>query len=493
MNLGDVTLGSIQIELARRSYKRFVQAARPGYVFKWYHEVLAAKLEAFARGEITHLIVTMPPQHGKSELVSRLFPPWLFGINPELKIGGCSYGDALAARMNRDVQRIMDSQVYTEIFPDSRLEGSNVRSVANGKYLRNSDLFEIVDHTGSYRSAGIGSGLTGMPLDILIVDDPIKDQKEADSITYRNMVWEWYGSVAETRLNKNGQVLILQTRWHEDDLAGRLLKLAKDDPQAQQWEVVSFPAIKVDDTNPEDPREIGDALWPEKFPVRLLEKRKRVLGTRRFASLYQQEPSPVEGAVIKRAWCTNYYRQLPAKLDEWIISADLTFKDLDSSDYVVFETWARAGAEYYLVDEIRDRMDFPTTCAALEAFVERWPLAFVKLIEDKANGPALIATLKKKIPGLIAFNPQGSKNERLAAVSPSFEAGNVRLPHPEIAHWIHDWVEEICTNGKHDDRKDACSMALLRFMGPSSSDFPDELVPDNVETISGRLDGGPQW
>jgi predicted phage terminase large subunit-like protein len=493
-SLGELTTDAIDHELATREFKSFVRHTKPDYVFEWYHDHLCAELDKFVEcwPGYSHLMIFLPPQHGKSELVSRRLPAYMLGRDPEQKLIATSYGDALAARMNRDVQRIIDSQEYREIFPSTQLEGTNVRTVADNKALRNSDMFEIVGHRGSYRSAGIGSGLTGMPGDVLIVDDPIKDQKEADSPTYRQTVFEWFGSVAESRLSKAGRVLILQTRWHEADLAGELLRLAKQDPNAQQYRVIDFPAIKEDNKNPHDPRKIGEALWPLKFPIDLLRKRKINLGSRRFNALYQQRPTAAEGSIIKRAWLLKRWAQLPDTFDRKIISVDASFKDTKKSDYVVLQVWGKIGARRLLIDQVRDRMDFVTLQSTFETLCRSHPDAYEKIIEDKANGPALLSVLKNKIPGLIAYDPKTSKDARLSAVSPEFEAGNVELPPDDVATWVGDFIEEMVSAAPaNDDQRDACAQALLRLR--ESAEFTPQAETDKVETIAGGLHEGLKW
>lgn len=474
---------------ARAALLAFTLFTKNDYEINWHHAKLCEKLDKFARGEIPRLIVSMPPRHGKSELVSRRLPAFVFGINPDAQIIATSYGADLAARMNRDVQRIMETPHYARLFPKSTLNESNARTTAAGAALRNSDMFEIVGHAGVYRAAGVGGAITGMGANFAIIDDPIKNQEEADSITYRDKVWDWYTSTLFTRLEKNASVLLTMTRWHEDDLAGRLISLAKQDPNADQWEVFEFPAIKETNENPEDPRAIGEALWPDKYNLERLAKIKASAGSRVWGALYQQRPTALEGGIVKRGWI-KFYKQLPARLDEEIQSWDLSFKETKTSDFVVGQVWARAGANKYLLAEIRDRMDIVGAINAISTTAGRFPKTYAKLVEDKANGPAVIQLLKNKISGLIAVTPEGSKESRLSAVAPEFEAGNVFLPDPSIAPWVHDYIEELVNfpNGAHDDRVDATSQALLRFR-TSSVDFPQEMVPNRIQTLTSGIAG----
>ncbi len=236
----------------------------------------------------------MPPQHGKSELTSRRLPAFLLGIRPNLKLIGCSYSSALAASFNRDVQRIIDSEEYSQIYPDTYLNQSNVRTTAQGGYLRNSDMFETVQHRGFYKSVGVGGSLTGTPADIGIIDDPIKDALEAESHTYRARVWDWFTQVFMTRLHNDSQIIITQTRWNQDDLSGRILKHMNED---NSWTVLSLPAICEGQISEHDPREIGQPLWQNKHSLQRLNEIKSA-NPRAFHALYQQDPKPFEGGLV---------------------------------------------------------------------------------------------------------------------------------------------------------------------------------------------------
>lgn len=460
------SLKVVKQEIARRSLLDFTTYTFPGYETNWHHELLCDKLDQLINRKIKRLMVFLPPRHGKSELGSRRLPAYALGRNPDESIISASYGADLAGRMNRDVQRIIDSPEYRELFPETQLYGKNIRTVAQGSYLRNSEIFEIVGHRGVYRSAGVGGGITGMGCTFGIIDDPIKNRAEADSQTYRNAIWDWYTSTFYTRLEKNAVILIILTRWHEDDLAGRLLAQAKADPTADQWEVVDLQAIK-DVDKPGDPREFGEALWPGKYTIEDLSRIKAVVGSRDWEALYQQRPAPAEGNIIDRGWW-QYYEKAPAFLDEVIQSWDCAFKDKDTSDFVVGQVWGRKGANKYLLDQVRGRMDLPTTMKAIESLSAKWPQARAKYIEDKANGPAVIQMLKDKIPGLIPVEPQGGKIVRAQAVTPDIEAGNAYLPDPSVAPWVHDFVEECSAfpNGAHDDQVDSMSQALMKLQGP---------------------------
>ena len=260
------------------------------------------------------------------------------------------------------------------------------------------------------------------------------------------------------------------TRWHEMDLAGRLL--AAED--GHLWRVINIPAIAETHDDPLG-RQPGDPLISARGR-RDWEAIKRRVGSRAWNALYQGNPSPAEGGMVKRDWWQYYDQPLWIELDNGqrrtlgmdavLISADLTFKGEDHSDYVAIGVWARRGPNAYLLDQVRGHYDFPETIRQLEALCARWPDALLKIIEDKANGPAVIATLRHRIPGIVAEIPQGSKIARLAAVSPLIEAGNVHLPNPQLAPWVGDYVEEFAgfPNAAHDDQVDHTTQGLNRLL-----------------------------
>lgn len=409
---------------------------------------LNRKLVDVAAGRIKRLMVSMPPRHGKSELVSRYFPAWYIGTFPNKRIILVSYEADFAATWGRKARDLLEEH-GPSLF-GIRVSGKS--SAAN--------RWDIEGHEGGMVTAGVNGPITGKGADIGIIDDPVKNDQEAMSVTYQERTYEWYKSTFRTRIQRDGAIILIMTRWHENDLAGKLL--AAQEEEGEKWEVVSLPAIAEDD----DPlgREIGQPLCPGLFTKDALESIKKAVGSYWWASLYQQRPSPAEGGIFKRNWW-QYYRRVPDRFDEIIQSWDMTFKDTKTADYVVGQVWGRKGADKYLLDQVRDRMDFPATVQAVRNLSAKWPQARAKLVEDKANGPAVIATLKREISGLIPVEPQGSKESRAWAVSPDIEAGNVYLPDPGIAPWVHDFIEECAAfpNGANDDQVDAMSQALMRL------------------------------
>lgn len=411
-------------------------------------------------------MVFMPPRHGKSELVSRKLPAFVYGKYPDAAIIAASYSADLAQRMNRDVQRIIDGPAYGELFPETLLFGKNIRTVASGSYLRNSDIFEIVGHRGSYRSAGVGGGITGMGGDYIVIDDPIKNREEANSLTYRNKLWDWYTSTLYTRQEKDAAILVTLTRWHEDDLAGRLLDAMKT-PDGDKWEVVCLPAVREFDNCTYDPRNEGTPLWEDKYNSKSLAGIKATVGGYEWGALYQQRPAPQEGAMFKREWW-QYWKEIPGDLFDFLQSWDCTFKDKNTSDYVVGQVWARSRknpANRYLLDQVRARMTFTETVQTVRGLSAKWPQTTRKLIEDKANGTAVMDVLKKEIPGIVPVEPMGGKVVRAHAVTAVVEAGNVYIPDVSIASWVHDFIEELASfpSGVHDDQVDAMTQANAHY------------------------------
>ncbi len=291
----------IKREIARRDFLSFVQYTKEDYRANWHHELLAKKLDDFVEGKIKRLMVFMPPQHGKSQLTSRHLPAYLLGRNPKLKIVGCSYSAVLAQSFNREVQRIIDDEKFYELFPETYLNASSVRPNSRdeimGIHLRNADMFETVGHRGYYKSVGVGGALTGSSVDVAIIDDPIKDAVEAGSMTYRARLWDWFTSVLMTRVLNHTQIMLTMTRWNEDDLAGRILRNLN---KKGQWDVLVLPAIRVSESNDLDPRELGEALWPEQKGLERLEE-ERQAQPRVFHAMYQQDPRPFEGGLVYKA------------------------------------------------------------------------------------------------------------------------------------------------------------------------------------------------
>jgi predicted phage terminase large subunit-like protein len=454
------------LELARKGLLTFTAFTKPNYEINWHHRELCRVLNRFIRGEIKRLMIFMPPRHGKSELVSRRLPAMLHGLYPNDEIMSATYNNELAADMTADVQRIMERPSYQLLFPESKITPEGTVS----RFARNAHEHELIPvkradgsmfyPEGSYRSQGIGGTFTGRGANWILVDDPYKGREEADSKAVREAVWKFYTGTLYTRQEKDASILITMTRWHEDDLAGRLLAQAKADPEADQWEVVSFPAIRETLDNPRDPRPLGEALWPAKKNREALLKNKK-LGIRDWSSIWQQNPQVEGGNVIKESWF-KFYKTLPTRFDQVVDSWDFAVKDKKGADFNVGLKLGRLGADKYLIHQERGQWPFPVTCQKVVELRNRKPVSTKLLFEAKANGPAVKQTLQSYVSGIVEIEPRGDKLARTHAVSPEIQGGNVWLPHPEIAPWIVEWLAEVCAfpAGVHDDRVDALTQAL---------------------------------
>lgn len=440
---------------SRQSFSAFITFTKKDYLLGWVHKEICDKLDKFLEDvqnkKSPRLIICLPPRSGKSEIVSRRFPAYAFGRNPELQIIATSYSSDLSQRFNRDVQRIIDDEAYFEVFPETTLAGKKANAETRGSYIRTSDLFEIVGHTGVYRSAGVGGGITGQGADILLIDDPLKDRAEANSATIRNSIWDWYTSTAYTRLSPGGGVIVMCTRWHLDDLIGRLIE-NMNSGAGDTFTVINYPAIAEND---EPHRLKGEALHPERYDLNQLEKIRKTIGSRDWAALYQQHPIPDGGSIFKAEWIKYWTdTSVPPQFDQQLISWDMTFKDSKNSDYVVGQVWGKKGADFYLLDQVRGQWDFVKTREMFLLLAKKWPRATRKLVEDKANGSAIISELQKTVSGIIPITPKESKEARASAVTPFFEAGNVYIPDPDRTPWVSVFEAELFNfpAGAHDDQ-----------------------------------------
>lgn len=449
------------IELLRRRRARggmlaFTQYVKPDYRANWHHEVLCEYLDKFVAGSIKRLMVFMPPQHGKSELVSRKLPAFILGKRPNTKVIAASYAASLAELMNRDVQRTIDSPEYSKLFPGTRLNESNIRSVSGG-YLRNSEVFEIVGHQGRYKCAGVGGGLTGHPGDLSIIDDPLKDYEEAKSATVRNGVWEWYTSTFLSRTHNETGILLTQTRWHEDDLAGRLLAT-----EPGLWTVLKLPAICENPEAQDERRDEGSALWVERFDVDTLEARRR-LNPHQFEALYQQNPSPREGAFFK-VLAIEIVDAAPAGIRE-VRAWDMGATE-GSGDPSVGVKMGEAAGIFYITDVQRGQWGTDTRNDAIKNTASRDGRNVpIRGPQDPgaAGKEAALAFVRLLAGYSVTTAPvTGDKVTRADPFSAQLNAGNVKLVRGE---WNRDFLEELrqFPNGKHDDQVDAASDAFTEL------------------------------
>ncbi len=417
------------------------------------------------------LIVSLPPQEGKSQRVTKTGTLWALLQNPERRFAIVSYSQELAEGFGREIR----NWITTNDGDEGSLDLGVRVARDNGAARR----WQLAGHKGSVTSVGVGGSLTGRAVDALIIDDPFKDSEQADSEYFRDRVWAWWQSTGSTRLAPGAPVIVILTRWHEDDLAGRLI--AAED--GHLWRVINIPALA--DHDPEkgqaDPLGREPGTWLQSARRRTAAEWQAIrvrAGSRVFNALYQGRPSPDLGAVWQRKWWRRYdvpiwsagddgRTRVVHEVDEVLTSWDMTFKDTKSSDYVVGQVWARRGPNVYLLDMVHERLAFTATLTAFKKLAEKWPQASTHLVEDKANGTAAMDMLRKTIPGIIPVTPTESKYARANAVAPFIEAGNVHLPADEIAEFdVADLIEEATQfpNAPHDDRVDGTSQALQRLL-----------------------------
>lgn len=287
-------LREIQRRKARRTLRDFLPYINPKYEMKWFHREIADACQAVFEGLWPKVMISLPPQHGKSEIASKGAPAWGLGIDPELKIVEASYSATLSCGFNRAIQRIIATDEYKQLFPDTFLNDERLSKYRG--YVCNNEMFETVGHSGYFKAIGVGGGLTGTPADIAIIDDPVKDAMEANSPVTRDNVWEWYTTVLSTRLHNDSRQLLIMTRWHQDDLAGRIL----NSPDGKNWRVINIPAVCTieDDGEIHSGRHVGDALWPERHSLEKLNL-EREKDPNNFNCLYQGDPGSKEGRLYR--------------------------------------------------------------------------------------------------------------------------------------------------------------------------------------------------
>lgn len=412
-------------------------------VYQWneyklaaHHKLICQKLEAVERGEITRLMIFMPPRHGKSMLASEFFPAWFMGRNPAKQVMHVTYAQELASGFGRKVRNQIKDERFQAVFKGVI---PSIDSTATHRFHTNQG--------GVYNAIGVGGGATGKGADLLLIDDPVRGREDAESSGQRQKMKDWYQSVAYTRLMPNAAVVIIQTRWHEDDLSGWLLK----EHAHENWDVLSMPAINKE----------GEALWHESYPVNRLLQIKEAVGSRDWNALYQQRPVPLEGGLIKLSWFNRYVEMLPLQnYRRIVISWDTAQKTKEINDYSVCTIWGEVDYEVtHLLYIERGHYDYPTLRRRTEYLAETWKPHAV-LIEDKSSGISLTQELQKTRLSVIAIEPNGDKVMRAMRVSPMIEAGKVYLP--VNASWLADFESEISAFpfAAHDDQVDSFTQYL---------------------------------
>jgi len=476
----------LRLRDAQEGFKGFVNLHYPDWSFPPFQAELIEVLDLLEKNllPVRNVLITMPPRHAKSTFSTVMFPPYFMARDPRRYIMSCSYNAQLATDFGRQVRTHVDTPFVNQAFPNMHLS----------KDSRAADTWRT-EEGGAYFAVGIGGTTSGRPANLLIVDDPIKSREEAESMTQRNRIWDYYTSALTTRLQPqaNGEPpaqLIILTRWHPDDLAGRIMKT--EDWAEGRWMHINFPAIvdkpKTRPTSrrslptfhaqylsaeeykraPSNKRYIQEfdevSLWPERFPLDELKRRQR-LNPREFASLYQQQPYIEGGNLIKTEWWQTYPKDLnPENFQTLVIGVDTAFKKSETSDFsVAIIAGMDRDGDIYIVDVIRGRYDFPELKQRLIRLNSVWRGKGLRsfYIEDKASGQSLIQELKRHSGiSVLPYKVVHDKVARVNAVLPIIQSGRVHLP--ESAPWLDDFVSECVTfpGSAHDDQVDALSIVL---------------------------------
>ena len=432
---------------SKDSFMEYIRYIWPGFIEGDHHRIIADALTRVAKGELKRLIVNMPPRHTKSEFASIYFPSWVMGLKPDMKIMQTTHTADLSINFGRKVRNLMDSDEYAKLFSNVSLASD---SKSAGKWQTNKG--------GEYFAAGVGGAIAGRGADLLIIDDPHSEQ-DAMSINLLDSCYEWYTSGPRQRLQPNGAIVIVMTRWSTADLTGRLLS-RQVESRSDQWEVIELPAIFEDS---------GNVLWPEFWKEEELLSVKASIPVSKWNAQYQQNPTSEEGAIIKRDWWQLWDKDDPPPCSYIIQSYDTAFSKKETADYSAITTWGvfkpkeGMGDALILLDAIKGRWDFPELKAvAQEQYAEYEP--DMVLIEAQASGTPLTHELRAMGIPVVNYRPSrgNDKMTRVHSVSPVFEAGMVYAPDQGFA----DEVIEECAAfpfAQNDDYVDTTTQAILRF------------------------------
>ena len=440
-------------EQGQEKFLSFVKSMWPGFIHGRHHAVMAKKFEEIAAGKIKRLIINMAPRHTKSEFASFLLPAWFLGKYPDKKVIQTSHTAELAVGFGRKVRNLVDSEVYTKIFPNVSLRHD---SKAAGRWSTNK--------AGEYFAIGVGGAVTGKGADLLIIDDPHSEQEAAlaeSNPEIYDKTYEWFTSGPRQRLQPGGAIIIVATRWSKKDLVGQVLK-ASAQREGDDWEVIEFPAILPS----------GKALWPEFWPLEELEALRNELPNSKWQSQYQQNPTSESAAIVKREWWKMWEEDDPPYCEFTLMSWDTAFEKNNRADYSACTLWGifqqqdENGVEQtniILLNAFRDRMEFPTLKKrAIEEYREWSPDSVI--IEKKAAGAPLIYEMRAMGIPVQEFTPVrgNDKITRLNAISDIFASGRVWAPN---RRWAEEVIDEVASfpGGEHDDYVDTVSLALMRF------------------------------
>ena len=507
------SVAAAQLELAIRTLcKRrlipFTKRINPKYDAGWVHEDIARRLERFsddvAKGLSPRLMLLMPPRHGKSELASRMFPAWHLGRHPDHEVIACSYNVSLAMTFSKAVKDVLDDPNYQTVFA-TRLHPDN----------RSAEEWKVANDRGGYVAAGVGGGITGKGAHVLLIDDPIKNAQEADSAEVRETLWSWYGSTAYTRLAPGGGVLVIQTWWHDDDLAGRLQMAMAGDPDADQFEVVKYPAIAEDDeyielatdaivqgrdvalTTPCPAthrllRRKGEALHPARYDTKRLLQIKKTLQPRHWSALYQQNPVPDDGEYFTK---DQFRRQSPPAVagHNVFIAWDFAISEKKQNDYTVGTVALQDSDDVlHVVDQVRFKSGdaFFIVESILNLSSKWYSPGQVLGFEDGQIYKAISSLLKKRMkerkqyPAVTVLTPVTDKMARARPLQGRMQQG--MLTFSDRGDWYDNARAEMLRfpAGVHDDCVDSLAWLVVLALGKAP---PRVVKPKGVKSWKDRL------
>lgn len=448
---------AVDRERGQASFMEFVRKMWPGFVHGRHHAVLARKFEDIAAGRLKRLAISLPPRHTKSEFGSYLFPAWFLGKFPGKKVMQSSNTGELAVGFGRKVRNLVMSEQYAQVFPNVALRQD---SKAAGRWSTN--------HDGEYFAIGVGGTMTGRGADLVVIDDPHTEQEAAlaahDPSVY-DKSYEWYTSGPRQRLQPNGAIVIIATRWSERDLIGRVLKDAAERDRLDEWEVVELPAIMPS----------GAPLWPEFWSLKELEALRQELPASKWNAQYQQQPTGEEGAIVKRDWWRVWEKDDPPPCEYIIQSWDTAYTKNERSDFSACTTWGifyldedRRAPNIILLDAFQKRMEFPELKEKAKSMYMEWQ-PDTCIIEAKAAGAPLVYELRQAGIPVSEYTPvrgtakqSNDKISRLNSVSDIFKSGVVWAPD---TRWARELIDQMAAfpNAAHDDLTDTAVQAMLRF------------------------------
>ena len=434
-------------EACQNDFLTFVKTVWPEFIAGRHHRIIAEKLERVARGELKRVIINMAPRHTKSEFASFLFPAWMMGRNPRMKIIQATHTTELAVNFGRKTKNLIDSDDYKTIFPEVKLAAD---SKASGRWDTSAG--------GMYYAVGVGSNLAGRGGDLVIIDDPHSEQTAMSANGFED-AWDWYTGGPRQRLQPGGSIVLVQTRWSEKDMTGQLIKQMGKDPKADQWEVIELPAIFDDET----------PCWPEFWSLEDLSAVRASIPPSKWNAQYQQNPTGEENAIIPREWWNKWEGKTVPQLQYVIQSYDTAFSKRETADFSAITTWGvfypieGEGPHLILLDSKKGRWDFPELKQLAFDQWKFWDPDTV-IVEAKASGLPLTHELRNVGIPVVNFTPSkgNDKLTRVHSVSPLFEAGMVWAPEEAFAEEL---IEEVAAfpNGEYDDLVDSMTQALMRY------------------------------